>query len=118
MFFRFVNDAFGAAHRAHASVVGVTKHLCPCVAGFTMQREIGFLRDNLEVMPRPAALVIGGSKVKDKLGLLNHMVNKFDLVIIGGKMAYTFLAAENVQVSTGGARTGLFFFFLIFLAFC
>jgi phosphoglycerate kinase len=94
----YINDAFGAAHRAHASIDAVTHHFPERGAGFLLQREVHFLRDALEKPARPFIAVLGGSKVSDKLLLIRNLLNKVDQLLIGGAMSYTFLAAAGVSV--------------------
>ena len=93
----YVNDAFGTAHRAHASTVGVTNHL-PAYAGLLMEAEIQALSKLLENVAHPFAAVIGGAKVSGKLGVLNHLMEKVDTFVIGGGMANTFLVAKGHTV--------------------
>jgi phosphoglycerate kinase len=93
----YVNDAFGTAHRAHASTAGVTKFL-PAVSGFLMEKEIDFLGKALAGAARPFAAIIGGAKVSDKMALLENIVSKVDYLLIGGGMCCTFLKAQNVNV--------------------
>ena len=93
----FVNDAFGAAHRAHASVVGVAAHL-PTVAGFLMERELRMLGQILERPREPFAAVLGGAKISDKIGVLKVLLQKAEYVLIGGGMANTFLKAQGIDV--------------------
>jgi len=93
----YVNDAFGAAHRAHASTVGVTKHL-PAVAGFLMERELQFLSRAIADPERPYVAILGGAKISDKIGVVNNLLSKVDCLIIGGGMANTFLKAKGVFV--------------------
>jgi len=93
----FVNDAFGTAHRAHASTAGVADYL-PAVAGFLMEKELEFLGKALADPPRPFAMVIGGAKVGDKIGLLENILEKVNSLIIGGGMANTFLKAQGHDV--------------------
>jgi phosphoglycerate kinase len=93
----FVNDAFGTAHRAHASTVGVARYL-PAYAGLLMEREIEALSSLLESVEHPFAAVIGGAKVSGKLGVLNNLMGKVDTFIIGGGMANTFLVAQGHSV--------------------
>ncbi|MDW8290997.1 MAG: phosphoglycerate kinase [Armatimonadota bacterium] len=93
----YVNDAFGTAHRAHASTEGVTKYL-PGVAGYLMQREIEYLGGALTNPKRPFIAVLGGAKVKDKIPVLENLVDKVDRLIIGGGMAYTFLKAQGKEI--------------------
>lgn len=90
----YVNDAFGTAHRAHASTEGVA-HLLPAVAGFLVEKEISTMAAALEKPERPFVAVIGGAKVSDKIGVLENLLNKVDQLVIGGGMANTFLAAEG-----------------------
>ncbi len=93
----FVNDAFGAAHRAHASTEGVTRYL-PSVAGFLMEKELEALGAIVESPERPLAAVSGGAKVSDKLALLEHMAEKVDVMIVGGGMCATFFKARGYEV--------------------
>jgi phosphoglycerate kinase len=93
----YVNDAFGSAHRAHASTEGVT-HYLPAVAGFLMEKELEMLGKALESPARPFAAIIGGAKIGDKIGVLKNLVTKVDLLLIGGGMANTFLKAQGHQV--------------------
>lgn len=93
----FVNDAFSAAHRAHASTVGVTEML-PSFAGRLMEAEIDALTKGLEAPTKPVAAVVGGAKVSTKLDVLNHVVKKVDVLVLGGGMANTFLHAQGVNV--------------------
>ncbi len=95
----YVNDAFGTAHRAHASMVGVTKHLQPCVAGYLLQKEIRYLGDAVENPEKPFVAILGGVKVSDKIPVIENLLDKADAILIGGAMAYTFLKAK-------GATTG------------
>ncbi len=88
----YVNDAFGTAHRAHASTAGVAAHL-PAVAGFLMKKEIEIMGGALEEPERPFVAILGGAKVKDKIGVISHLLDKVDTLIIGGGMAYTFQKA-------------------------
>lgn len=93
----YVNDAFGTAHRAHASTEGVT-HYLPGVAGFLMEKEINFLGGALENPRRPFAAIIGGAKVSDKIAVLERLINMVDILLIGGGMANTFLKAEGYEI--------------------
>lgn len=93
----FVNDAFSASHRAHASVVGVTDFL-PSFAGFSLEKEALFLANALEKPKRPFVVVSGGAKISDKIDILKGLIEKSDVLIIGGAMANTFLAAEGYDV--------------------
>lgn len=94
----YVNDAFGSAHRAHASTVGITKFLRPAVAGFLMEREINYLSKAIENPARPYTAIVGGAKVSDKIELVENLMKFADNVLIGGAMAYTFLKAKGVEV--------------------
>ncbi|GAC1581463.1 MAG: phosphoglycerate kinase [Ktedonobacteraceae bacterium] len=93
----YINDAFGTAHRAHASTEGVA-HLLPGVAGFLMEKELNFLGSTLENPKRPFAAIIGGAKVSDKIAVLERLIELADVLLIGGGMANTFLAAENYEI--------------------
>jgi phosphoglycerate kinase len=93
----YVNDAFGAAHRAHASTEGVAKHL-PAVAGLLMEKEIEVLGKALSNPERPFTAIIGGAKVKDKIGVIDNLLEKVDNLIIGGGLAYTFVKAQGHEV--------------------
>ena len=93
----YVNDAFGSAHRAHASTVGVAAYL-PAVSGLLMQKELAALGNALEDPARPFAAVIGGAKVSSKLGVLQHLLTRVNLLLIGGGMANTFLYAQGYGV--------------------
>ncbi|MEE3419866.1 MAG: phosphoglycerate kinase [Lachnospiraceae bacterium] len=96
----FVNDAFGTAHRAHCSNVGVTKYVDTCVVGYLMQKEIKFLGEAVENPVRPFVAILGGAKVADKLNVISNLLEKCDTLIIGGGMAYTFLKAKGYEVGT------------------
>lgn len=93
----YVNDAFGAAHRAHASTEGVAHHL-PAVAGFLMEKELEVLGKALSNPERPFTAIIGGAKVKDKIGVIDHLLDKVDNLIIGGGLAYTFIKAKGYEI--------------------
>jgi phosphoglycerate kinase len=93
----YVNDAFGSAHRAHASTAGIAAYL-PACAGFLMEKELNFLGNALSAPERPFVAVIGGAKVKDKIGVVENLLTKVDTLIIGGGMAYTFLKAQGYDV--------------------
>jgi phosphoglycerate kinase len=94
----FVNDAFGTAHRAHCSNVGVTKYVDTCVVGYLMQKEIDFLGNAVNTPERPFVAILGGAKVSDKINVINNLLDKVDTLIIGGGMAYTFLKAMGNEV--------------------
>ena len=94
----FVNDAFGTAHRAHASTAGVTKYLKPCAAGFLIEKEIQYLGKVLENPDKPFAALLGGSKVSDKILVLEQIAPKVDAILVGGGMAYTLLKARGEPV--------------------
>ena len=96
----FVNDAFGTAHRAHCSNVGVTKYVDTAVVGYLMQKEIDFLGNAVENPERPFVAILGGAKVADKLNVISNLLEKCDTLIIGGGMAYTFLKAQGKEVGT------------------
>jgi phosphoglycerate kinase len=102
----YVNDAFGVCHRAHASVVGVAKHL-PAVAGFLLEKELEAFAKLLEDPERPFAAVIGGAKVSDKVRVLENIVGKVDLLIVGGGMAATFIAADGHGVGASPVEADL-----------
>ncbi|MFN8639028.1 MAG: phosphoglycerate kinase [Dehalococcoidia bacterium] len=93
----YVDDAFGTAHRAHASIVGVAKHL-PAVAGLLMEREVRYLGGVADHPERPLGLVLGGAKMSDKLLILKHLMDRTDVICVGGAMANTFLLAQGVRV--------------------
>src|SRR5690625_381539 len=93
----YVNDAFGAAHRAHASTAGVAEKL-PAAAGFLMEKEIEVLGKALENPERPFTAIIGGAKVRDKINVINHLLDKVDNLIIGGGLAYTFIKAQGHEI--------------------
>ena len=94
----FVNDAFGTAHRAHCSNVGVTKYVDTAVVGYLMQKEIDFLGNAVENPVRPFVAILGGAKVADKLNVISNLLEKCDTLIIGGGMAYTFLKAQGKEI--------------------
>ena len=94
----YVNDAFGAAHRAHASTEGVTAHLKPCVAGHLMEKELQYLQGAIDEPKRPLAAIVGGSKVSSKIGVLEALIDKCDKVLIGGGMIFTFYKARGLAV--------------------
>ena len=95
----YCNDAFGTAHRAHASTAVITKYMNgPCVAGFLMEKEIAYLGSAVENPVRPFVAILGGAKVSDKLAVVRNLLTKVDTLIIGGGMAYTFLAAQGHKI--------------------
>ncbi|GCL35580.1 phosphoglycerate kinase [Sphaerospermopsis reniformis] len=94
----YVNDAFGTAHRAHASTEGVTKYLSPSVAGYLVEKELQYLQSAIEVPQRPLAAIIGGSKVSSKIGVIETLLEKCDKLIIGGGMIFTFYKARGLSV--------------------
>ena len=95
----YCNDAFGTAHRAHASTAVITKYMQgPCVAGFLMEKEIAYLGSAVEKPVRPFVAILGGAKVSDKLAVVRNLLTKVDTLIIGGGMAYTFLAAQGHKI--------------------
>ena len=94
----YVNDAFGAAHRAHASTQGVTNFLNPSVAGFLLEKELKYLQGAIDAPKRPLAAIVGGSKVSSKIGVLDSLLDKCDKIIIGGGMIFTFYKARGLDV--------------------
>lgn len=94
----YVNDAFGTAHRAHASTAGVTAYLQPAVAGLLLEKELSVMGKALENPERPFIAILGGAKVGDKLGVITNLLEKVDCLLIGGGMAYTFLKAKGFEV--------------------
>ncbi len=93
----FVNDAFGAAHRAHASTAGIAKHL-PSVSGLLLEKELEVLGKALSEPERPFTAIIGGAKVKDKIGVIDHLLDKVDNLLIGGGLSYTFIKAQGHEI--------------------
>ena len=91
----YINDAFGTAHRAHASTEGVTRHVQKSAAGFLMQKELQFLGDELARPERPFVVILGGAKVSDKVMVIDALMEKADAILIGGAMAYTFAKAQG-----------------------
>ncbi len=96
----YVNDAFGTAHRAHASTEGVAKILQPAVAGYLMQKELKYLGGALAAPERPFVAILGGAKVSDKILVIEQLLNKVDSILIGGGMAYTFLKAQGIDTGS------------------
>ena len=94
----YVNDAFGTAHRAHASTEGVTRYLRPSVAGFLIEKELQYLQNAIENPQRPLAAIVGGSKVSSKIGVIETLLDKVDKLIIGGGMIFTFYKARGLSV--------------------
>jgi phosphoglycerate kinase len=94
----YVNDAFGSAHRAHASTVGITKFVPKAAAGLLMEKELQYLGKVLEHPEKPFIAILGGAKVSDKIGVIQNLMTKVDSLLIGGGMAYTFLKAQGLQV--------------------
>src|SRR5205807_1123849 len=94
----FVCDAFGSAHRAHASVVGITRFVCQSAAGLLMERELAYLGKTLSAPERPFVAVLGGAKVSDKIEVVENLMKIADAMLIGGGMAYTFLKAQGIAV--------------------
>lgn len=94
----YVNDAFGAAHRAHASTEGVAHLLQPAVAGFLLEKELAYLGKTLEQPQRPFVAIIGGAKVSDKITVIENLLDKVDTLLVGGGMAYTFLKAQGIEI--------------------
>lgn len=94
----YVNDAFGSAHRAHASTVGVAEQM-PAVAGFLMEKEINFLSRAVENPEKPYVMILGGAKISDKIGVIDNLLGKADTILIGGGMANTFLKAQGLDMA-------------------
>lgn len=94
----YVNDAFGTAHRAHASNVGIASNMKQAAAGFLMEKEIKFLGDAVQNPKRPFVAILGGAKVSDKIGVIRNLVPKADKIIVGGGMTYTFYAAKGLSI--------------------
>jgi phosphoglycerate kinase len=94
----YVNDAFGTAHRAHASTVGMTKFCKQAAAGLLMEKELEYLGKVLKAPHRPLVTILGGAKVSDKIGVIQNLMQRVDTMLLGGAMAYTFLKAEGYQV--------------------
>jgi phosphoglycerate kinase len=94
----FVNDAFGTAHRAHASTEGITRHLRPCAAGFLMMKELDYLGRVIQAPQHPFVAVLGGAKISGKIDVIQNLLAKVDRLIIGGGMVFTFLRAQGLEV--------------------
>ena len=94
----FVNDAFGTAHRAHASNVGISANVEKAVAGFLLENEIAYIQEAVEKPVRPFVAILGGSKVSDKIGVIENLLEKADKVLIGGGMTYTFYKAQGIEI--------------------
>jgi phosphoglycerate kinase len=103
----YIDDAFGNAHRAHASNVRITKYVKECGAGFLMKKELNYFQKQLEKPTRPFVAIIGGSKVSDKLSTLSNLIKKVDKMIIGGGMAFTFLKAQGIEIGKSLAEDHL-----------
>ncbi|MCD5030232.1 phosphoglycerate kinase [Enterococcus asini] len=101
----FVNDAFGTAHRAHASNVGIASTGIPTVAGFLMEKEIKFIGEAVEDPKRPMIAILGGAKVSDKIGVIKNLIPKADKIMIGGGMTYTFYAAKGMKIGKSLVET-------------
>ena len=101
----YVNDAFGSAHRAHASTAGITKFVKQSAAGLLMEKELKYLGKALEHPEHPFVAILGGAKVSDKIGVIQNLMNKVDALIIGGGMAYTFLKAQGQEIGKSLVET-------------
>ena len=102
----YINDAFGSAHRAHASTEGITHFVEQSAAGLLMEKEINFLGKALHSPDRPFVAILGGAKVSDKIQVIDHLINKVDVLLIGGGMAYTFLKAKGQQIGKSLVEDG------------
>lgn len=96
----YVNDAFGAAHRAHASTAAITRFIQPCVMGFLMEKELKYLHEELDHPAKPFLVIMGGAKVSDKIGVLKALMEKADMILIGGAMANTFFKAQGIPIGS------------------
>lgn len=96
----FVNDAFGTAHRAHSSTVGVTQYVDTCVCGYLIEKELRYLGEAVSNPQRPMVAILGGAKISDKIQVINNLLDKVDGLVIGGGMAYTFLKAQGYEIGT------------------
>jgi len=94
----YIDDAFGTSHREDASIVGVTKHIDQCAAGYLLMKEIQFLGEVVSNPKRPFIAILGGAKVKDKIKMVDNLIEKVDALLIGGGMAYTFLKAQGIEI--------------------
>ncbi len=94
----YVNDAFGTAHRAHASTEGMTRYFKQCAAGYLMQKELKYLGEALADPSRPFVAILGGAKISGKIDVIENLLNKVDTLMIGGAMTYTFLKAQNIEI--------------------
>ena len=94
----YVNDAFGAAHRAHASTEGVTHHVATCVSGYLLKKELQYLDEALAEPAKPFVMILGGAKVSDKIEVIDNLLDKLDVLLIGGGMAYTFMKAQGLEI--------------------
>ncbi len=94
----YVNDAFGTAHRAHASTEAITHFIQPCVAGFLLMKEIAYLGDLIESPERPFVAILGGAKISSKIGVISNLLPKVDRIILGGGMSYTFYRAKGMEI--------------------
>ena len=99
----YVNDAFGTAHRAHASTAGVADHVDESVMGFLMERELKYLKEELESPAKPFVVILGGKKVSDKIGVINALLDKADTILIGGAMQYAFRKAQGHAIGNSYA---------------
>ena len=93
----YIDDAFGTAHRAHASMVGVTHYISQCASGYLLRKEIKYLEEAVNTPKRPFVAILGGAKVSDKIKVIDNLLDKVDTLLIGGAMAYTFLLAKGIQ---------------------
>jgi phosphoglycerate kinase len=101
----YVNDAFGAAHRAHASTAGITKFVKQSAMGFLMEKELKYLHEELAHPARPFLVIMGGSKVSDKIGVIKALMEKADTILVGGAMANTFFKAQGIPVGSSRVET-------------
>jgi phosphoglycerate kinase len=101
----YVNDAFGAAHRAHASTAGITRFVKQAAMGFLMEKELKYLHEELDRPGKPFLVIMGGAKVSDKIGVLKALMEKADTILIGGAMANTFFAAQGIPIGASRAET-------------